>query len=82
MPEIKPTNHLIAYIDFLGTKEKIKNDKDFTYLKFLKELYSILIEHIKKTNKNNEFLNKIKVKIFSDNILWHLDYYKLLHLCF
>lgn len=69
MPEIKPTNHLIAYIDFLGTKEKIKNDKDFTYLKFLKELYSILIEHIKKTNKNNEFLNKIKVKIFSDNIL-------------
>ena len=31
---IKPTKHILAYIDFLGTKEKIQNDKDNQHLLF------------------------------------------------
>ena len=59
-------NYTVAYIDFLGTKEKI-NTNDIECLKTIEKIF-------KETNdlfkKNSKFIhNSIKTKIFSDNIL-------------
>lgn len=73
MADIKPSKHIIAYVDFLGTKEKIKNDKNNEYLRFLKQLYTELFTYIDKTNKSNDFLKTIKVRSFSDNVLFAIS---------
>ena len=73
MNGIKPTKHIIAYIDFLGTQEKIKNDVDHKHLMFLKSLYDYIEQQVAKKNKSNQanhFLKEIKIRSFSDNILF------------
>src|SRR5574344_1168553 len=73
MNGIKPTKHIIAYIDFLGTQEKIKNDVDHKHLMFLKSLYDYIEQQVAKKNKSNQdnhFLKEIKIRSFSDNIVF------------
>lgn len=66
----RPTLHLIAYIDFLGTKEKIKSDVNNHYFEFLYTLYDSLYKTINERNKEDfKYIKTFKVKTFSDNIL-------------
>ncbi len=71
MPKNLPRKHLIAYIDFLGTKEHIKKDSTNEYFLFLLDLYKNLFNDIKKRNSDEyRYLKEIKVRSFSDNILF------------
>ena len=64
------SNHLIAYIDFLGTSNKIIKDTNHQHFKFLKNLYADLYKTVEQTNKESlPYLKKIKIRTFSDNIL-------------
>lgn len=67
---INTDEYIVAYIDILGTKEKVKNAKDFEYLKLIKSLYNITFSLCESMNDwNNSFLDKCSIRIFSDNIL-------------
>lgn len=61
-------DYLIAYIDFLGIKEKMKKDNSFESLQILKFLLS-------KTTRTASYISGInaiddfEIKIFSDNIV-------------
>lgn len=70
---IKTTSsHIVAYIDLLGTTEKIRSDINN---KFLNIIYSAVnyVIHLNEKDTGSTFIkeyqNKIKTKIFSDNIL-------------
>ena len=61
-------NYIIAYIDFLGIKEKMKNDCSFESLQILKFLLSGTQKtacYISDINAINDF----DIKIFSDNVV-------------
>ena len=64
-------NYTVAYIDFLGTKDKINTD-DITHLKTIKKIFE---ETDNLFKQNEKFLEKypIKRKIFSDNILMYSE---------
>lgn len=65
--KFKTSNYCIAYLDILGTKEKISNDNNNEFLNYLNMLYEDAIEEC-----NSPFSIKkedIFIKIFSDNIL-------------
>ncbi len=68
------TEHLIAYIDLLGVKNKIKEDSSDGYLNLLDKIYLETINRLKKIQNHLEtekvsVLENFKIKIFSDNIL-------------
>ena len=66
--EKKFDNYIIAYIDFLGIKEKMNNDSSFESLQILKFLLSgtqRTANYISDINSINEF----DIKIFSDNVV-------------
>ncbi len=61
-------NYIIAYIDFLGIKEKMKNDSSYESLQILKFLLSgtqRTARYISNVNSIDDF----EIKIFSDNIV-------------
>ena len=63
--------YTVAYIDFLGTKEKI-NTNDVIHLQTIKKIFS---ETNNLFKKNAKFLKEhpIQTKIFSDNILMYSE---------
>lgn len=63
------TEYLIAYMDLLGVKNNIKEDLFDDYLNLLDRIYEESIYYIKAIVKNSE-LRDIKIKIFSDNIIF------------
>src|SRR5574344_666560 len=72
MNGIKPTKHIIAYIDFLGTQEKIKNDVNHKHLMFLKSLYDYIEQQVAKKNKSNQdnyFFIEIQIRALKEGIL-------------
>lgn len=64
----KLDNYLVAYIDILGGKELILNDKDNINLNIVKEIYKFAIGSLTSTITQNATKN-LKIKIFSDNIV-------------
>ena len=61
-------NYIIAYIDFLGIKEKMKNESSYESLQILKFLLmgtKRTASYISDINTINDF----EIKIFSDNIV-------------
>lgn len=62
-------NYIVAYMDFLGTKDKISVGDE----KHLLTIKNIFEETNKLFTKNTKFIKKhpIKTKIFSDNILMY-----------
>ena len=60
--------HIIAYIDFLGSKERMKEEDSYSSLFYLK----VLLEGIKKKAsfiKSINFIDDFTTKIFSDNMV-------------
>ena len=76
MNGIKPTESIIAYIDFLGTSKKIEQDDDNSYLTFLKSIYDFIEKELNNINKsyaNEHYIKEIKIRSFSDNILFSVS---------
>lgn len=76
-----PSNHIIAYIDILGTKQTIKN-KDSTR-KLIEAYNDVLgnndaflknLQLYEEKNKDNFTPEKVNLKIFTDNILLYVPY--------
>lgn len=68
--------HFVAQLDFLKTKNDIKNNGD-TLLKNLKEivvLWSEYIEDYVNTINNPQLQDKINFRFFTDNIVMYLPY--------
>ena len=67
----KTSNHIIAYLDILGTTNKICNDNDFSFLNYL----NMFMEDAIEESGGGIFPHKEKifVKIFSDNILLAIE---------
>lgn len=66
--EKKFENHIIAYIDFLGMKQKMKKTSSYEslqILKFLMQGTQVTANYISNINAIEEF----NIKIFSDNIV-------------
>lgn len=69
----EPTKHIIAYLDFLGTTNRIENEKDNSHLEFIINSFKEISQEIDKSNKSNRiqnYLTKLKYRSFSDNILF------------
>lgn len=64
--DIKFSNYCIAYLDFLGAKQYMKNG-DGTFLIDLKSIYNDALNSVDFTNIVTQ--KDIGIKIFSDNIL-------------
>jgi hypothetical protein len=68
--KIKTKKYILAYIDVLGTKEKVKNDNSEEYLNTIKSIYELT-----KSFCDNDIRPKSPIfpqmcyKIFSDNII-------------
>lgn len=60
-------NYIIAYLDFLGAKEKIENNpyESLLIIKFILEKAKVNAKFIKIINSINDF----NIKLFSDNIV-------------
>lgn len=65
--KIKPTTHLVAYIDVLGGKNKIDVDVNYSNLNNIRSLYTEIAKQI-YSNKSYD-TRYIDINIFSDNIL-------------
>jgi len=68
--EFKLGEHIVAYIDILGTSERIKNDKYGEHFCRLEDILQDVSSVIVQLPNDKEI--EIKVKIFSDNILFYL----------
>lgn len=68
---LKEKKHIVAYLDILGAKNRIKNG-DSELLNQLDHIYNVAILDTKKINEanNNENLPDIRQQIFSDNIIF------------
>ena len=64
----KTSIYCIAYLDILGSKEKIFNDKNNEYLNILNMLYEDVETECYPLSSKKE-INEFFIKIFSDNIL-------------
>ena len=65
---LKQTPHIVAFLDFLGATAKMRSVKDND--NFLQEIYTVYNfanQILEQTEKKRE--NKLKIKIFSDNIV-------------
>lgn len=67
----KTANYCIAYLDILGAKDKICNDKDFDFLNHLNMFMEDAIEESGKGIFPRK--EEIFIKIFSDNILLAIE---------
>lgn len=65
----RPQDHIITYLDMLGTASKIGKDDDYEYLRRLYIIYNSAIHIIQHEPAAKPYYGKIVVKIFSDNIL-------------
>ena len=64
---LKQTPHIVAFLDFLGATEKMKNhDKNDKFLQDICTVYNFAKHILKQTEKERK--NKLEIKIFSDNI--------------
>ncbi len=72
-PEKKIKEHIIAYFDILGYKSNLESE-DVDHMDFLKEILGIK-ETIKLAvnASNSVFLDKIKVRVYSDNFLLYVE---------
>lgn len=68
--DFKTSNYCIAYLDILGAKNLICNDKDF---KFLNHLNMFMEDAISETKGMSKFEDEVFIKIFSDNILLAIE---------
>lgn len=66
--KIKTKNHYLLWIDLLGTKNKIDNDKNDEYINLIYDLYKQTLNFVEKVYKKVYKNIKIKYKIYSDNI--------------
>lgn len=65
---LKQTPHIVAFLDFLGTSEKMRNPaKNDKFLQAINAVYAQAKYILEKTEENRN--NKLKIKIFSDNIV-------------
>lgn len=62
--KLKTKKHLVAYIDFLGSKDLIKKDRNDEFLNQINQIYASVTDKFGANNSDN-----IKIKIFSDNII-------------
>lgn len=60
--------YLVAYIDILGGKNLILNDKGNKNLNTVKEIYKFAMDSLTESSVKNATQN-LKIKIFSDNIV-------------
>ena len=60
--------YLIAYVDFLGIKEKMNKENSYESLFYLKVLLSDIL-HKATSVKNINTIDDFKIKVFSDNIV-------------
>lgn len=68
--EITTDDYILAYIDILGTKAKVKSAKNEEYMKIVKSLYQNAFKYCETINNiYQNFLENCYVRIFSDNIL-------------
>lgn len=65
MVKYKPSKHVVAYIDLLGVKERIKNNSE-GLASTLHDVYTCVNDVIRSLADGDE----IKVKVFSDNIIF------------
>jgi len=73
---IKTSNYIIGYVDILGTSEYLKKGNDFfiNQLNILYNLFDNLIQELEeKQEKNILVQDKLKTKIFSDNIVFAIE---------
>ncbi len=68
--DFKTSNYCIAYLDILGAKNSIRNDKNF---KFLNHLNMFMEDAISETKGMSKFKDEVFIKIFSDNILLAIE---------
>ena len=64
MHDFKKKKYIIAYVDFLGTKNAMSSDNSEKILECVKFLYDMI-----KQDKCDMRLNDCEVRTFSDNIL-------------
>lgn len=64
--KLKTKEYLVAYIDILGAKKKIIEEKEDEYLNKVKGIYDFAL---KQLNASQGVKDNIKVSIFSDNII-------------
>lgn len=71
LPKIHTSNYCVAYLDFLGAKKFMENDKDDKFLNTLNSIYYDAIDNVTFTNEINN--KDIYIKIFSDNIVLAIE---------
>lgn len=69
--DIMPQKYIIGYIDLLGIKNKIKSENQCDILQTMHIVHSSITEALKEYKSIS---GPIKIKIFSDNILFALQY--------
>jgi len=67
-PHVQTDTYIIAYLDMLGSKERIENDPNGEHLNAINSLYDIALKLINSLCDGAN-IQGIKVKIFSDNIV-------------
>ena len=65
----QPKLYAIAYLDSLGTTEKIKSKDDVVHLNKLYEIYTLAVNLAESETRSSKNYSDIKTKIFSDNIV-------------
>lgn len=69
------SSHIIAYIDFLGTKSILKSNSQNRAIASYRFIYSAIVDTLDKMNEENiSGKEKIKYKIFSDNVIFAIEY--------
>lgn len=69
------SSHIIAYIDFLGTKSILKSNFQNRTIASYHFIYSAVIDTLNRINEENiPGREKIKYKIFSDNVIFAIEY--------
>ena len=71
--DIKYSHCIIAYIDVLGTKNKLKENSD-NYLDIIQTIARCIKGVVDKVNSDKTVSKELKYKIFSDNIVFALEY--------
>ena len=64
-PTPEEKDYVVCYIDFLGTKNIIKQKEQSIY----NEIYETIAIEMKITSKMKSVFGDLKIKVFSDNIL-------------
>ena len=66
--QLKQTPHIVAFLDFLGASEKMRDPvKSNKFLQIVNAVYSLALSICDKIDENSN--EKPKIKIFSDNIV-------------